>query len=82
MSDAKEKMLPLNDQFMEQLTNTAFIVTYKGRAKVEAMSFVAHSREEAVELSQKFCSERKLKWLNVSRMFVDIKEKVQHEKED
>ena len=67
---------------LEELRTATYILTYKGRHKVENLFFAAPTKDEAIELSQSYCKERHLRWLGITPLIVDITEKLKEPKEN
>ena len=67
-----ETKATLQTQFVSDILHTTFILTYRGRHKVEKLYVVAKDKSTAINDSQKYCTKRSLKWMNISPMFADL----------
>ena len=61
---------------LASIQESCYILSFRGRQKVESLNFLASSKSDAIEQSKNFCTERKLRWLAVSPMFSNVTEKV------
>lgn len=77
--ESANKQVPL--KLLEALQVCAYVCTFKGRHKVENIYIVAESKEIALKETQQYCSERKLRWLTISPLFVNLKEKSREERD-
>ncbi len=80
--EQKQVSLPgSKEEILEIFKTAVFILTYKGRNKVDNLVFVARDINEAVKLGQSYCSNNKLRFLNVTSFFADIYKVPEEQKE-